>query len=277
MIVETCQRWRDRGEERVPAASFIDPTTLSVDVLEERAARPFVEQHHYSGTFPAARLSVGLFRRTQLVGVAVFSVPMNNLAVPAWTGLDQASAGVELGRLVLLDDVEGNGESWFMARALGLLAREKRVEAVLSYSDPVPRLNAHGSVVKPGHVGTVYQALSATYRGLSGKRTGYLLPGGQVSGRMLSKLRLDECGAAGAADFLMRLGADARQAGETGAAWVDRLRRDGQLRTFRHPGNHAYVFPLSGRARSRVRRNLKVDKETERSNWPRLSYPKVST
>lgn len=264
MIVETCQRWRDGREMRVPATGLINPAVLSVAAIEESEARPFVVAHHYSGSFPAARLSVGLFRRADLVGVAVFSVPMNNRAVPSWTGLDQANAGCELGRLVLLDDVAGNAESWFMARALSVLAAEKRLEAVLSYSDPVARLNAHGSVVKPGHVGTVYQALSATYRGLSGKRTGYLSErGAVVSGRMLSKLRLGECGAGGAHDALARLGAPPRLPFEDGSAWVERLIATRWLRTFRHPGNHAYVFPLSARARSRARR------------FDTIPYPKI--
>jgi hypothetical protein len=249
------QRWRDRRERRVPAGPLIEPGAYAVEVIEEPRARAFVVQHHYSGSFPAARLSVGLLRGRELVGAAVFSVPMNNLAVPRWSAIDNPNAGAELGRLVLLDDVPGNGESWFMARALRLLVEEKRLEAVISYSDPVPRMNAMGEVVKPGHLGIVYQALSATYRGLSGKRTGYLAPCGRpISGRALSKVRLGERGAGAVIEQLASMGAPARGFREDGRAYVDRLSAEGWLARYRHPGNHAYLFPLSARAKARARR-----------------------
>ena len=59
----------------MPADSVIDASRFAVDVLEEQPARAFVEQHHYSGTFPAKRLAVGLWRGRELAGAAVFSVP----------------------------------------------------------------------------------------------------------------------------------------------------------------------------------------------------------
>jgi len=265
MIVQQSQRWRDGRVRMVGPAGPFDPAPLAVRVLEEREARPFVLDHHYSGTFPAARLSVGLLRNSHLVGVAIFSVPMNNRAVPFWTGLEQPNAGAELGRLVLLDDVPDNAESWFMARAFTALRQTKpEIEAVLSYSDPVARLGAGGELVKPGHVGKVYQALSAVYRGLSGQRTSYWTPAGEhVSGRALSKIRLGERGADYAAETLLLAGAHARQPFEPGAEWLARLSAEGWLRRSRHPGNHAYVFPLTKRAKGRARR------------FKRLDYPQV--
>lgn len=250
MITDTCQRWRDRREGRVPAVSVISPTELAVDLIPERLARPFVIQHHYSGSFPAARQCAGLFRRRELVGVAVFSVPMNNRAVPAWTGLQDASAGAELGRFVLLDDVPGNAESFFLARALSALARERRdIKGLLSYSDPVER-RILDRVIKPGHIGTIYQALSAPYRGKTGRRTGYMGPAGEhISGRALSKIRLGERGSSYAIEQLGQLGARPA-AGESGAAFIARLHRERWLRRFVHPGNHVYLFPLTRGARA---------------------------
>ena len=152
------QRWRDRREAYVPNASVIDPSAFAVDVLDERAAKAFVTQHHYSGTFPAARLSTGLFRGRQLVGVAVFSVPMNNAAIPMHTGLAIATAGADLGRLVLLDDVEGNGETWFLSRAFRLLRREKPgILAVTSYADPQREARSRRDDLS-GHVGRLSRA-----------------------------------------------------------------------------------------------------------------------
>jgi hypothetical protein len=250
MLTLQCQRWRDRRGSYVPAGEPIDPRDFTVDVLEEARARPFVAQHHYSGTYPAARLAVGLFRRRELVGAAVFSVGMQDAAIPKWTGVD-SHQGCELGRLVLLDDVAANGESWFLARAFRALRAEKpELEAVLSYADPVSRRDAAGAIVKPGHVGTIYQALGARYRGRASKRTDYFTRCGRhVSRRALSKIRLDEVGAGYAADQLVALGLE-RQAGEDGLAWIVRLESTGELVKARHPGNHTYAFALTPAAKS---------------------------
>jgi hypothetical protein len=53
--------------------------------------------------------------------------------------------------------VPGNGESWFIARCFERLRREGFV-GVVAHSDPLRRTRADGTVVCPGHVGTIYQA-----------------------------------------------------------------------------------------------------------------------
>lgn len=64
-----------------------------MDVLAEPVARSFVVREHYSGTFPAARLSVGLFGPgPTLEGAAVFSVPMSEAVLLRWTGFSYAGA-----------------------------------------------------------------------------------------------------------------------------------------------------------------------------------------
>ncbi len=66
---------------------------------------------------------------------------------------------------------------------------------MVSFSDPVPRWTAEGHLVKPGHVGTVYQALNSRFLGRSTPRTLRLLPDGTVlSERTLQKLRSGEPG-----------------------------------------------------------------------------------
>ena len=249
-----CQRWRERRPRYRPAGEVIDPSRYGVEVVRERDARPFVERHHYAGSYPAARLAVGLFESRrwvvpELVGVAVFSVPMQPRSISAYTGADP-SLGVELGRLVLLDHVPGNGESWFVARAMRLLRAElSDVRAVVSYSDPVQRQTADGEVVMPGHVGIVYQALNATYHGRASARTLYLDRDGKVvSGRAISKIRLGESGSGAAIDRLVRAGAPRPLAGEEPSEWVRRALEDGPFRRLRHPGNHVYTWRLDGAA-----------------------------
>lgn len=260
MNAQHVQRWRERRETYRPAGEPITTSRYGVEVVEERAARPFVCAHHYSGTFPAARLSVGLWRSRgavwapELVGVATFSVGPQPAAIPRWTGC-APSEGVDLGRFVLLDDVEANGETWFLRRAFAALARElPQVRAVLAYSDPVPRTALDGAQVLPGHVGTIYQAHNGRYVGRSSARTLWLDAAGRVvSSRSLSKIRLGERGAGPAVDALVAAGAPRPRLDEEPAAWVRRALAEGPFRRMPHPGNHAYVWPVGQRARATMR------------------------
>jgi hypothetical protein len=272
MLKADNQRWRERRESYRPAAEPIDPRRYGVDLIAERDAKDFVIRHHYSASYPAARLRVGLFRaglfgsvKSELVGVAVFSVPMQGAVISHWTG-QAPESGVELGRLVLRDEVEGNGESWFLARAFRLLASElPAVKAVVSFSDPLRRYAADGGLVTPGHVGTVYQALNGRHVGRSKAR--YLLvdPAGRVvSERALSKLRNDEKGAAYAYEQLQASGAPVRRIGEEGPEYVARVLRYGPFRRVKHPGNLAYVWPT-----------LTAGRDVVRGFLPALPFPKA--
>jgi hypothetical protein len=252
--VTSCQRWRARRDTYRPAGEPIRPSDYGVELLPgDKAARAFVEAHHYSGSYPAARCRVGLYRRAlgpapsgvELVGVAVFSVPMQARAIPARCGVG-ADEGVELGRFVLLDSVEANGETWFLSRAFRALRGElPAVRAVLSYSDPVPREDAQGRRVMPGHVGTIYQALGATYHGRAAARTLRLDDAGRVvSERALSKLRNGEVGRGYAMRLLIDAGAPPPGEGEDPRAWAEAA--VARLRAVRHPGNHTYTWDLNG-------------------------------
>lgn len=252
MIAVPCQRWRGGRASYRPAGETIDPSRYGVEPLDERRAKAFVERHHYSASYPASRARYGLYRSRgafwapELVGVLVFSVPMSQAVIPRWLGVDPA-AGAELGRLVLLDDVPANGETWFLARAFRALHTEKPdVTGVVSFSDPLERTTAEGHVVKPGHVGVIYQAFGGRYRGRTNRQTILLAPDGRVvSNRLLSKVRGDERGRDYAELVLVAMGAPRRQPFEDGAAWVARCLREAPWRRFRHPGNHAYVWSLA--------------------------------
>lgn len=249
----SCQRWRDRRTSFRPAGELFDPSSGTVDAIDEKPAKAFVVGHHYAASYPAARCRVGLFVRGRLAGVAVFSVPMNERTVPAYFEDLAPGAGVELGRLVLLDEVPANGESWFIARALRILRRElPEVAGVVSYSDPIERTTLAGELVKPGHIGIVYQATNAAYRGRSSARTLLVAPDGRIaSPRSLSKIRNDERGAAGAYAQLRTMGAPAREPFEDGRAYLERALAG--FRRIRHPGNHAYTWRVDGRPQACAR------------------------
>jgi hypothetical protein len=87
--LELCQRWRDRRASYRPAGEVFDHRRAAVAPIDDATAKAFVEKHHYSASYPAARFRAGLFikdrlTRERLVGVGVYSVPMNQRVVPAY-------------------------------------------------------------------------------------------------------------------------------------------------------------------------------------------------
>lgn len=253
--VASCQRWRHgrTAFRSLSADTAFDRRRYSVDALAEQVAKRFIGEHHYSRSYPAAVFRVGLFGiKGRLEGVCVFSVPMNQRVVPAYTGL-APNEGVELGRFVLLDETPCNGESFFLGRAFELLRQDKpHLRSVVSYSDPVARHTADGSVLTPGHVGIIYQAHNGRYLGRGSARTLHMARDGRVvSPRTLSKIRLGEKGWEPAQRSLENMGAPAREFGESGSDWVTRVLASELLRPVRHPGNHCYAWALGKGAQRR--------------------------
>ena len=255
--------WRHGRDHYRPAGEPIRTADYDVAAIPgDATARAFVLAHHYSGSYPAARRRFGLYRRGgELVGVAVFSEPMNRRAVTVPLGGDGSDAA-ELGRFVLVDSVPANGESWFLARAFACL-RAEDWRGVVSFSDPVPRRTAAGAVVFPGHLGVIYQATNAAYLGRGTARTLRLLPDGAVlSERAISKLRARaarltagqgdaavvarERGWRYAAELLEGHGAGPAPAddGPALAAWTRRAVVE-LTRPLRHHGNHRYAWSFA--------------------------------
>lgn len=260
MISPVAQRWSERRGSYRPAGEVIRASDYEVAPLPTAEARGFVLRHHYSGSMPAARRCFGLHRRGELQGATVFSHPCRDDVLTRAFEVGAATDAVELGRFVLLDEVPGNGESWFLARCFAELRREG-FAGVLALSDPSQRADAAGRVVFRGHVGCIYQASNALYLGRATRRTLHLLPDGSVlSARAIAKVRARDQGWRYAARLLQAHGAD--PLGESGdaAAWL-RLWLPRLTRTHRHPGNHRYAFPL--------RRNVRVLGQPQ-------PYPKIS-
>ena len=258
MITSHSQRWRDRRGTYRPAGEVIVTRDYEVaSIADDTTARAFVRQHHYSGSYPAARLRFGLYRRAELVGVVVLSQPVNDASLACLPGSGGERA--ELGRLVLLDDVPANGESWTLARCFEL-ARAEGLVSLVSFSDPVPRANAAGGTTFSGHIGNCYQASNAAYAGRSKAETLRLLPDGRVlHNRMLAKIRARERGWRPAAALLERHGAAPLGEDDDARAWlahwVARL-----TRPLRHTGNHKYLFGLTKAARRHLPASLPYPK-----------------
>jgi hypothetical protein len=250
-VTALVQRWRAGRDHYRPAGEVIRPVEYEVAEISEAIAKAFVVEHHYSKSYPAARFRFGLYRRGALAGVAVYSHPCNDRVLTRTFGVP-ATEAVELGRFVLLDEVPGNGETWFLARTFARLRSE--VAGVVSFSDPVARSSAAGLVVFPGHIGTIYQAHNAAYLGRGTARTLRLLPDGRVlSARSLQKVRAVERGWRYAVEQLVGAGAPAPTSGEDLSPWLARALR-AVTRTIRHPGNHRYAWAFSRALARRLER-----------------------
>jgi hypothetical protein len=253
-----CQRWRHGRDSYRPSGETIDTGRHEVRVIDEKTAKAAVLDWHYARSYPVAGVGAGLFRKMpfrqeELAGVAVFSVPMNPRSIPKHTGVS-ADHGIELGRFVLTDEVEGNGEKFFLARALRLLKETlPEIRAVLSYSDPVPR-QLNDIVIKNGHVGVIYSASNFVHLGRSGAETLLISrrDGRVVSRRALSKIRNNETGRDYALRQLRDLGAPALLAGEAAKDYLDRVLHSDAFLKFRHPGNYVYAMALGDRKERRL-------------------------
>lgn len=259
MITTVAQRWRDRAASYRPVGEPIAPRLYEVALIsDDTTAKRFVLAHHYEGSYPAARVRVGLYRGEELAGVAVFSQPANDLSLRPLPG--SSAENVQLGRFVLLDDVPSNGETWFLARAFELLRRDG-FEGVTSFSDPMPRSSADGRLTFKGHVGTIYQAFNGVYLGQVRADTLRLLPDGRVlHNRALAKVRKGDRGWRYVVDALVAYGATPPR-GDL-RVWLEAV-VPALTRRVRHPGNHKYVWPL--------------DRRTRKSLPPSKPYPKFDS
>ncbi len=240
------QRWRQRRACWVSRRQMCDPRVLEATSISHTIAKGFVLEHHYSGSYPSVRCRVGIFERGHLVGVATFGIPAGPRVLEAWTGFGQDEA-IELNRFVLLDEVGYNAESRALKLARRVLLEQlPDLKALLAFSDPVLRTSLGGEVTLPGHVGTIYQATNAAYRGRTGSRRLVLDAQGRVlSPRLIQKIRQRQSGHVYATQKLIDSGAPPPREGEAPDAWLKRAL--GLFRRIHHPGNHGYVWPLRPR------------------------------
>ncbi len=252
----------------------------SADVAEEKKmtaeerARAFVKQHHYSGTCSVASQIYGLYEEDELIGVAILGIPPGRLVLPSvFPDLVPYTQCLELSRFVLLDRAPANSESWFLARVWELAARTDLC-GIVSFSDPVIRLNADGVPICPGHVGTIYQAANATYLGKSQARNFYQLPDGQLlHPRMLQKIKKGDKGWQYAEKRLVLAGARPRLASEDPSVWLQQALREAGAFTIRHSGLHRYAFRIGER-----RRFIRLGKPSypyPKRDSPDLTYPSI--
>lgn len=270
------QRWSNRRPSWLHTSEGgFNPARYSVTELDWKTALDFVVTHHYSGAFSSAVRRYGLIDRwaDRLVGVCILGNGMREAvltsAFPALTPYTQC---LELSRLVLLDEIPANAESWFVASAIDAASAGGRgLRGAVMYSDPNARRTPAG-LVMPGHLGIVYQSLNCWYVGPSKPRWEDHLPDGTVfPERSASKIRGLERGHGGAVRRLVQLGAAnpgdlTRMTGDQRAEWTTAaLTQVGAVRT-RRLGKHRYLLAAGTRA---ARRRTYAQVELARHDYPK--------
>ena len=263
-----CQRWRTRIStwQHRDGRPF-DPDRYEVTVLDQQPGRAFIAQHHYLGSWPSVRLTYGLIDRTshlddypdphpsaltrrgRLVGVAALGIPMQDrVLLKPFPGLTPYYESIELSRLVLLDPVPANAETWMLGKVFRRAARAG-IKGVVAFSDPQPR-SIGGRVISPGHVGCIYQAHNAAYTGRATPRTLVLLPDGtSLPARAAAKITGQERGWRGVVTRLTNLGATPPSTQDQPGQWLTHALSEIGATTIRHQGNHRYTWQL-GRSRT---------------------------
>ncbi len=261
---EVCQRWRDRRHSWRPThEGGFDPARYLVREVptgQFGMAKAFVLAHHYSGSWPAVRFVYNLYDITageRLVGVLTLGIPMHvGVLQGPFKRLTPYVESLELNRLVLLDEVPANAETWFQARAFRLAAA-RNVKGIVAHSDPEPRQRMTPTgpeLVHPGHYGTIYQAKGMEYLGRTRPRRLTVLPDASIlTDRAIAKVRAAGHhagrGHAGIERRLVTYGARPRSLGEPGGEWLEEALLTIGATVMDHGGNHRYRLWIGPRAR----------------------------
>jgi len=252
-----CQRWRENRATYRPAGEIINTSDYEIAEISKADAKIFVQAHHYSKSFPAARFCYGIFSRyvtpehwntyglvPQLAGVAVYSVPRHpNVLTNVFPGDPNDSA--ELGRFVLLNHLPLNCETYFISRCNELLKR-KGILGVVAFADPNIRVQKNGNKILSGHIGTIYSALGKSLF-IGRSKPSYLHmfdDGTTLDPRALSKIRNRESGFNYASNLLTSRGADEPWANPK--LWLEHWLPKLTTRT-RTQGTLKFTWPIGNR------------------------------
>lgn len=251
MITDRSQRHTEGRITWRPHRDVVSTRTLEVIGGEPSVTKAFVEQHHYSGTCAPPAHPYRLYDRGELVGAACFG-PLASMNAHRFVFPSLApTEGFTLGRLVLVERVAFNAESWFIARCFELL-REAGVVGIESCADP-----------RWGHIGQIYQATNGRHVGRTNRATIHVFDDGtELSNRTEGKARRGEVGRAYAIRQLVERGATPPRRCEDMERWVERWRSK-LTRPLRHPGKFRYLWCLDRRRRREVLRA------------PAMPYPKI--
>jgi hypothetical protein len=126
-----------------------------VKPVPHSVAKQLLVREHYLHSFPGGtKLAFGAFLDSRLLGALTLGAgPANCYSLVEGATPDDC---LTLSRLWLSDELPKNSESRFISVVLRSLKKHSGLKFLVSYADPAQ-----------GHVGTIYQATSWTYTGLS--------------------------------------------------------------------------------------------------------------
>lgn len=187
---------------------------MNLEEVGIKWVRPFIEEHHYSHSINGCKVShcFALYDGLDIKAAALFGP----LSTTAWKKYGENEKDViELRRLVCLDELPRNTESWLIAQCLKRLKGKYKV--CVSYADP-----------RHGHCGFIYQAANWNYEGQTAPDVLLQTPEGRLyhSRALRTKYNGDY------KPFVKRL---------------RKLQEDGLLTEVKVPGKHIYTYNLIGR------------------------------
>ena len=135
---------------------------LTIKVIPHKVAQDIIVERHYLHRKAPCSYSWGLYDNDEIVGVIMYGTPSSAPLRRGIAGDDEKNNVIELTRLWIDDKIGKNAESYL----IGNTVKKVNKEIVVSYAE-----------IEQGHLGTVYQACSFLYTGLSAKRTNWVVEG----------------------------------------------------------------------------------------------------
>lgn len=135
---------------------------LTIKAIPHKAAQNIIVERHYLHRKAPCSYSWGLYDNDEIVGVIMYGTPSSAPLRRGIAGDDEKDNVIELTRLWIDDKIGKNAESYL----IGNTVKKVNKEIVVSYAE-----------IEQGHLGTVYQACSFLYTGLSAKRTNWVVEG----------------------------------------------------------------------------------------------------
>jgi len=148
--------------------------TYIIKTTDRQTAKPFVEQHHYTGSIGKTSLICGLYDNGVLSGIITFGqVSGRLLAQSIWEGGTQYNT-FEFLRMCVLDDCKCP-RTFFISKSISILRNtHPEIKCLVSFADQTE-----------GHFGIVYQAASWLYCGKTKNKYHYIKDKKRVNKRVV--------------------------------------------------------------------------------------------
>ena len=157
---------------------------FSVEYINRKAVKSFVEKYHYSHNINGIQsyhhfglYSKGNFGLPKMIGAMMYAMPSMPDTAAKYNPINPRKC-MELRRLVCVDDTPKNTESYFIGKTLRWLKRNTDLEVIISFADQ------HYE-----HSGTIYKASNFEYFGETSKSRILMVDGKEVHGRSLNQTK----------------------------------------------------------------------------------------